>query len=122
MAERPPADQASRPDPPGLEPTQPLERLAAATSRLAANVAVTEQLAASRAELLRTANATLGVGRRRGAGRVFTLAEAAQRSGRHPEVLRRWCLEGRIPATRLGRSWTISEDTLAMLMSHRSRA
>ena len=99
----------------------PLERLQAATKDLAAAIAVTERLAATRAELLRTVNAGVGVGRGR-TGRIVSLAEAARRSGRNPEVLRRWCIDGRIPAMRIGRAWAITEETLALLISHRTRA
>lgn len=105
------------------ETAEQLERLSAATRNLAAAIADTERIAESRAELLRTARAVVGGGmgdhQRNG---VVSLTEAGRRSGRHPEVLRRWCIEGRIPAVRIGRTWAISEETVALLVEHRSRA
>jgi excisionase family DNA binding protein len=53
---------------------------------------------------------------------VMSLAEAADRTGRHVDVLRRWCAQGRIPATRVGRTWAISRDVVAELANHRSRS
>jgi excisionase family DNA binding protein len=53
---------------------------------------------------------------------TISLSEVARRTGRHPEVLRRWCANGRIPAMKVGRSWAVSGDTLAMLLAHATRA
>ena len=53
----------------------------------------------------------MALGQRNGAKRpssIVSLAEAARKTGRNPEVLRRWCTEGRIPAIRIGRTWAIS--------------
>ena len=103
-----------------------IQELRAATRSLHCTIRSTEELAESRAELLRTAGASVGMerhlrsdGHRAG---IVSLAEAARRSGRNPEVLRRWCQEGRIPAIRVGRTWAITMDTLAMLIEHRHRA
>jgi hypothetical protein len=95
------------------------ERLAAATRRLSATIAATEILAQERAALLRSSGYLGGPGP---AGRVVSLREAATAAGRHPEVLRRWCSEGRLPAIRVGRTWAISGETLATLIAHRNRA
>lgn len=45
-------------------------------------------------------------------GAVLSLAEVSARTGRHPDLLRRWCEAGRIPAIRVGRSWAIPESAL----------
>jgi hypothetical protein len=95
------------------------ERLAAATRRLSATIAATEQLAQQRAELLGT---VAYVGSPAFSTRIVSLAEAAIATGRHPEVLRRWCADGRLPAIRVGRAWAISGETLASLVSQRGRA
>jgi excisionase family DNA binding protein len=92
-----------------------------ATRKLRATVEVAERLAESRAALLQAASGVVAIGERR-SGTVVSRAEAASRTGRHPEVLRRWCADGRIPAIRIGRAWAISADTLALLMQHRSRS
>jgi len=101
-----------------------VRRLAAATRRLALTIRATEELAESRAELLRVATATVAVDGRFGRSRqgIVSLSEAARRSGRHPEVLRRWCQDGRIPAIRVGRAWAITSETLAQLVEHRTRS
>lgn len=95
------------------------ERLAAATRRLSATIAATEQLAQQRAELLGTVAV---IGGPTPAGRIVSLRDAAIATGRHPEVLRRWCAEGRLPAIRVGRAWAISGETLAALLSQRNRS
>ncbi len=46
-------------------------------------------------------------------GRLLTLQEAAQATGRNAELLRRWCVSGRIRAQRFGRDWLLSPDELA---------
>jgi hypothetical protein len=104
-----------------------VDRLAAATRRLARTIAATEQLAQERAELLRTMDATYGRasghanGHGNGAGFIL-LTDAARQSGRNQEVLRRWCANGRLPAVRIGRSWAISRDTLTTLLDHAERS
>jgi excisionase family DNA binding protein len=95
------------------------ERLAEATRRLSATIAATEQLAQRRAQLLGTVAL---VGGPAATTRIVSLREAADATGRHPEVLRRWCADGRLPAIRVGRSWAISGETLAALLSQRGRA
>jgi hypothetical protein len=44
--------------------------------------------------------------------RLLSLVEAAARTGRNPELLRRWCASGRIPCERIGRDWLIGLDQL----------
>ena len=43
---------------------------------------------------------------------MVTVPEAARRIGRHPETVRRWIREGRLPATRVGTQHLIEEDDL----------
>jgi hypothetical protein len=45
-------------------------------------------------------------------GGWLTLAEAATASGRNPELLRRWCVAGRLPCRRVGRDWVIAGDDM----------
>jgi excisionase family DNA binding protein len=99
-----------------------VDQLAAATRRLAETIAQTERLAQDRAELLRSAGPAAGVRGRATAESLISLSEAARRTGRHPEVLRRWCVEGRVPAVRVGRTWAIGRESLSTLMSHRDRS
>lgn len=100
-----------------------VNRLIEAASGLASTIAVTERLAQQRADLV-ASRATLLGPRREAAAQtpIISLAEAARRSGRHPEVLRRWCMDGRIPAVRIGRTWGITTETLALLMAHAARS
>jgi len=123
-ASSPEGERAAPTDIEGFDTAAAVRRLAAATQRLALTIRATEELAGSRAELLRTAATTVAIdgsfGRRRQG--VLSLHEAAKRSGRHPEVLRRWCRDGRIPAIRVGRTWAVTTETLATLMEHRSRS
>jgi excisionase family DNA binding protein len=117
-----PPTEAGRED---ASPTaRSVESLAAATRRLAATIEATERLAEGSAEMLRTMDAAVGMNGRttqRTAG-VVSLAEAARRTGRHPEVLRRWCIDGRIQAVRVGRTWALTQETVAMLQRHSARA
>jgi excisionase family DNA binding protein len=101
-----------------------IQRLASATRQLAATIAVTERLAESRAEMLRSIDGVHGMdGKASFSPRgIVSLSEAARRTGRHPEVLRRWCSDGKIPAVRIGRTWAITEDTVEALILHRSRS
>ncbi len=63
-----------------------------------------------------------GAGRRDGSGEaVLSLAEVSVRTGRHPDLLRRWSESGRIPAIRVGRSWAIPESVLATVTWPASR-
>ena len=105
--------------------TTPLDLFLNAADRLANTIAATERLTRERAELLATAHAAVGLGRpraRSGRGGVVSLAEAARLTGRHPEVLRRWCITGRLPAIRVGRTWAITADSVAMLREHGARS
>jgi len=43
----------------------------------------------------------------------LTVPEAARRTGRNPETIRRWIREGRLPATKVGTQHVIAEDDLA---------
>jgi excisionase family DNA binding protein len=51
-----------------------------------------------------------------------SLAEAAKRTGRHPDVLRRWCADGRLPAIRLGRAWALPKESVALLIAESGRS
>jgi excisionase family DNA binding protein len=51
----------------------------------------------------------------RGDGNWLTLAEAAGRTGRHPDLLRRWCASRRIPGRRMGRLWCILDTDLPLI-------
>lgn len=97
-----------------------VDQLITAAGRLAATIAATEELAQQRADLLKGRLTTRH--RHRDGRSMISLSHAAQRSGRHPEVLRRWCAEGRIPAVRIGRTWAITPETLALLLSHSARS
>ena len=44
---------------------------------------------------------------------TLTVPEAARRTGRNPETIRRWIREGRLPATKVGTQHVIAEDDLA---------
>ena len=48
------------------------------------------------------------------AARGLTIAEAAARTRRQPELLRRWCREGRIRAMRTRSGWRIAESHLEL--------
>jgi excisionase family DNA binding protein len=43
---------------------------------------------------------------------MLTVPEAARRSGRHPETLRRWIRAGKPPSTKVGTQYLIDEDEL----------
>lgn len=45
----------------------------------------------------------------------MTLDQAAERTGRSVELLRRWCRQKRIPAMLVGRTWVILEADLALI-------
>jgi hypothetical protein len=100
-----------------------LDRLLTAASGLAQTIAATEELAQQRADILTRRSTVLGPSRDASYRQpIISLAEAARRTGRHPEVLRRWCLEGRIEGIRIGRTWGITPETLALLMAHSGRS
>jgi hypothetical protein len=88
-----------------------VERLRGAAERLALTLVRTEQLTSESARILgmaRTAQAA-------GGSRVVPLAEAARLSGRHPDLLRRWCATGRIDGVRVGRTWAVTRREVERL-------
>jgi len=48
---------------------------------------------------------------------MLTVPEAARRTKRNPETVRRWIRSGRLKATRIGTQHLIDEDDLARLAS-----
>ncbi len=44
---------------------------------------------------------------------TLTVPEAARRTGRNPETIRRWIREGRLPAVKVGTQHVIAEADLA---------
>jgi len=52
----------------------------------------------------------------------LTLSQVSVRTGRHPELLRQWCAAGRIPCLRLGGSWVVREEDLALIGRIATRA
>ena len=46
---------------------------------------------------------------------MLTVPEAARRTGRNPETIRRWIREGRLRATKVGTQHVIDEADLATL-------
>jgi excisionase family DNA binding protein len=44
---------------------------------------------------------------------MITVPEAARRTGRNPETIRRWIREGRLPARKIGTQHLIDEEDLA---------
>jgi len=48
---------------------------------------------------------------------MLTVPEAARRTRRNPETVRRWIRSGRLKATRIGTQHLIDEDDLARLAS-----
>ena len=96
-----------------------MRRLHGATSRLEATLATTSRLMEMSADILDKRRAD-GRGRA-GGDRLLSLAEVGLRTGRHPDLLRRWCLAGRIPAVRVGRSWAIPESRIDEIARMRRR-
>ncbi len=47
----------------------------------------------------------------------ITVPEAARRTGRNPETIRRWIRSGRLPAERVGTQHLVEEDALAQLVT-----
>lgn len=47
---------------------------------------------------------------------MLTVPEAARRSGRHPETVRRWIREGKLRADKVGTQHVIAEDDLEAMM------
>lgn len=106
-----------------LEQQDAIHRLIDAASGLAHTIALTEELMQRRAEIVeRGAARGLQPALARTRPHVVSLAEAARRTGRHPEVLRRWCIDGRIPAIRVGRTWALAPETVTTLMAHAARS
>lgn len=46
---------------------------------------------------------------------MLTVPEVARRVGKHPETIRRWIREGKLPATKIGTQHIIDEDDLALV-------
>lgn len=46
---------------------------------------------------------------------MLTVSEAAKRTGRNPETIRRWIRAGRLPAPKVGRQLLIDEADLALV-------
>ncbi len=47
---------------------------------------------------------------------MITVPEAARRTGRHPETIRRWIREGRLRASKVGTQHVIDERDLGELL------
>ena len=47
---------------------------------------------------------------------MLTVPEAARRTGRNPETIRRWIREGKLPARKVGTQHVIEEVDLASLV------
>jgi excisionase family DNA binding protein len=50
---------------------------------------------------------------------VITVPEAARKTGRNPETIRRWIREGKLPAQRVGTQHIISEEDLDEVVGRR---
>lgn len=46
---------------------------------------------------------------------MLTVPEAAKRTGRHPETIRRWIREGKLAARKVGTQHVIDEEDLAAI-------
>lgn len=99
-----------------------LDRLITAANDLATTIARTERIAARAADVVALRPGThpregSGDGAHSAAGpeRLVTLAEVARRTGRHPDLLRRWCLDGRLEGVRVGRAWCLPERSIGRL-------
>jgi hypothetical protein len=53
--------------------------------------------------------------RRPEAIRLLTLGDVALRTGRNVELLRRWCVAGRVRCERIGRDWMVRENELGTI-------
>ena len=47
---------------------------------------------------------------------MLTVPEAARRTGRNPETIRRWIREGKLAARKVGTQHVIDEDTLSSFL------
>lgn len=47
---------------------------------------------------------------------MLTVPEAARRTGKNPETVRRWIREGKLPSTKVGTQHLIAEQDLAELV------
>jgi excisionase family DNA binding protein len=52
---------------------------------------------------------------------TLTVPEAARRTGRNPETIRRWIREGRLAATKVGTQHVIDEGDLALALGSDGR-
>jgi excisionase family DNA binding protein len=98
------------------EAGQRIQRLLDAANQLSATIERTERLAQQSAEALST-GAALNLARPVNGSHNrptawLTIEQAAARTGRHPDLLRRWCAGGRIEATRVGRQWLLADSDL----------
>jgi excisionase family DNA binding protein len=48
---------------------------------------------------------------------MLTVPQAARRTARHPETIRRWIRQGRLPATKIGTQHVIEEADLEALLA-----
>jgi len=49
--------------------------------------------------------------------KMLTVPQAAKRSGKHPETIRRWIREGKLPARKIGTQHIIEEADLGNLVA-----
>ena len=52
---------------------------------------------------------------------TLTVPEAARRTGRNPETIRRWIREGKLPASKVGTQHVIEEEALAAMIEDETR-
>jgi excisionase family DNA binding protein len=52
---------------------------------------------------------------------MITVPEAARKTGRNPETIRRWIREGKLPAQKIGTQHLIDEEDLRTLGGSRTR-
>lgn len=48
---------------------------------------------------------------------MLTVPQAAKRTGKHPETIRRWIREGKLRARKIGTQHVIEEDDLGRLVA-----
>jgi excisionase family DNA binding protein len=105
-----------------VEPGDRVRRLLEAASELSDTIARTERLtqrsaAALSATTLGSYGSLSKPPRHDASEGWLTLEQAATRTNRHPDLLRRWCATGRVKATRIGRHWLLEEADLAAVAS-----